>query len=110
MSTLGTPLPCTSVCYASDQLSFLELGECLSKRVKVVVCSPPENERGEPKSSSSSSATKTNIATSSGSSQATVTAAKGAASTVAGGQSVASKAGLVVFGLMAFVSAAGMLL
>lgn len=116
MTATGATLPCTSICYANEQRSFLEIGECLSKRNKIVVCSPPEDQRGEPKSSgsgeskSSSSASATKADTTVVSARPTATAAQGAANTVAGGQGAASKAGLVVFGLMALSSAAGMLL
>ncbi|EUC50873.1 hypothetical protein COCMIDRAFT_80639, partial [Bipolaris oryzae ATCC 44560] len=116
MTATGATLPCTSICYASEQRSFLEIGECLSKRNKIVVCSSPEDQRGEPKSESSgasqsrSSASATKADTTLVSARPTATTAQSAANAVAGGQGAASKAGLVVFGFMALSSAVGMLL
>ena len=127
MSTVGTPLPCTAVCYTADEQSFLELGECLSKRVKMVVCSPPEGQRGEAKSEGSSSASASSAGSSSATasktaevsritgtgtptstSSSTPTQAASKASKLAG-QGAVSKAGLVVFGVLAVTSAVGLL-
>ncbi|USP77031.1 hypothetical protein yc1106_04305 [Curvularia clavata] len=125
ISTVGTPLPCSAVCYTDDEQSFLELGECLSKRVKMVVCSPPEGQRGEAKSEDSSSATKSTggssstaasktaevsriTGTSSPTPTPTPTQASSKASKLAG-QGAVSKAGLIAFGVLAITSVVGVL-
>jgi hypothetical protein len=123
ISTVGTPLPCSAVCYTDDEQSFLELGECLSKRVKMVVCTPPEGQRGEAKSegaSSSSAAGSSSAAASKTAEVSQVTGTKTPTPTPTpteatskasklGGQGTVSKAGLVVFGVLAVTSAVGLL-
>lgn len=123
MGSLGLPLPCTAVCWADGAQSFLDLGRCLSERVEFVVCSPPEEERGqEPEGSSSGASasktsagetqtqTQTESASGTGGAEPTVTDSTGAASAVGGVHVGSTKAGLVVFGLIALGSAAGMFL
>lgn len=135
-SAIGRPLPCTAWCPTTDGQSFLELGECLSKRVEIVICSPPfdeinrnlTNPEGASNSSSSSSSGTTSQSTSTGtmsesapastsgdasasaSGSPSAGASTGAASVVGVSHCGFSKAGLTIFGIMAFGSAAGMFL
>jgi hypothetical protein len=129
-SAMGKPFPCTAMCLAKGGQSFQDLGECLSKRVDVVICSPPFEEIGNatesdaasssvassllPSSSASGSASGSGSvsgsasASASGSSSSAVSA--GAASAVGRVQGSSSKAALAIFGIVAFGSAAGMFL
>lgn len=126
ITPVGKALPCSIMCAADATHSFLEIGDCLSKRVPLVVCSPPEAQRGEPqnsqsesRSSASASATgsktesaapsKTQTQTESKTASPVPPAATGAASSLVGGQTAVSKAGLMLFGLVAMTSVAGML-
>jgi hypothetical protein len=124
-SAMGSPFTCTAFCRTKGGQNFQQLGECLSKRVDVVICSPPYDEIGknttDPDASSSgsvvasqSSASGTMSASASGSSSASASAiaskSTGAASAVGGVQGSSSKAGLVLFGIVALGSAAGMFL
>lgn len=129
-TAMGSPFPCTAMCSASDQQSFLELGECLSKRVDVVICTPPfdeisKNSTDPDTASSSSSAAQSSstgtmsesggaTASSSGDASASASSSNadstGAASAVGVTHGAFSKAGLAVFGIMALGSAAGMYL
>ena len=114
-----------------DGQSFLDLGECLSKRVEIVICSPPfdqiDRNSTDPDAASSGSGSGTAAqstpagtmsesgsasASSDTSASASTSAADstGAASAVGVTQGASSKAGLLLFGIMAFGSAAGMLL
>jgi hypothetical protein len=133
ISAIGSPLPCTAICKTKEGQTFHDLGWCLNERVDVVICSPPAEQRGnatDPDAASSSvgaSQSTTGVAsgtmsgsagvssTVSGSSSASASSASassavstGAASTVGGVQGSTSKAGLVIFGLLALGSAAGM--
>lgn len=124
MGSLGMPLPCTAVCNVDvgDEEGLKRVGECLSKRVEVVVCSDQEgNDDSQSSSSSSSSASagKTSSRVSSGtagasasaSGKATASASTGGAGRGVGGQGGEfSKAGLVVFGVLALGSVVGMLM
>jgi hypothetical protein len=127
MSAMGSPFTCTAFCKTKGGQTFQELGQCLSKRVDVVICSPPYDEIGknatEPDASSSgsvmasqSSASGTTTASasesssSSASASASSTVSTGAASTVGGVQASSSRAGLLIFGIAALGSAAGMFL
>lgn len=127
---MGSPFPCTAMCSASDEQSFLELGECLSKRVDVVICTPPFDEISknstdpDTASSSGSMAQSSSAGTMSESGSATASSSgdasasgspsnadsTGAASAVGVTHGAFSKAGLAVFGIMALGSAAGMFL
>jgi hypothetical protein len=133
-SAMGSPFPCTASCSTTDGQSFLELGECLSKRVDVVICSPPFDQINrnltdpEGASSSGSGSGSMSQSTSSGMMSESGSAAAstggdasasgspssvdstGAASAVGVTHGASSKAGLVVFGIMALGSAAGMFL
>lgn len=111
MTAFGNPGTCTAQCRAEDGQTWQELGECLSKRVEVVVCKPEFGEiaRNETSSSSSSSSS----GSSAHSSTKTTTSASGSATASGSGaaqQSTGSKAGVVLFALLAFGSAAGMFL
>ncbi|CAN9353003.1 unnamed protein product [Alternaria alternata] len=127
----GSPFPCTASCSITDGQSFLDLGECLSKRVEIVICSPPfdqiDGNSTDPDAASSGSGSGTAAqstpagtmsesgsasASSDTSASASTSAADstGAASAVGVTQGASSKVGLLLFGIMAFGSAAGMLL
>jgi hypothetical protein len=127
LTAIGDPFPCTAMCKTTDGQSFLDLGECLSKRVEVVICSPPFDEIGrnstESDASSSSggvtqstssivSATVSGSGTTSGGTSASgsASASTGAANTVTGVQGSSSKAGLMIWGILALGSATGMFL
>ncbi|KAI1515561.1 hypothetical protein L13192_11627 [Pyrenophora tritici-repentis] len=122
MGVLGMPLPCTAVCVieSGDEQTLRRLGECLSKRVGVVVCSDRErmNETESSSSSSSVGETSTSMAASgtaslsaSLSGGATASAATGGAGKGVGVQrGDVSRAGVMVFGILALASAVGMLL
>jgi hypothetical protein len=131
----GSPFPCTASCSTTDDQSFLDLGECLSKRVEIVICSPPFDEINrnltDPDAASSSSSsgsssgtaaqsTSTETMSESGTASASSDASASASTSAAGSTGAASavrvvhgassKAGLLLFGIMAFGSAAGMFL
>ncbi|KAF1946344.1 hypothetical protein EJ02DRAFT_367703 [Clathrospora elynae] len=118
MFAFGSPYTCTAECRAEKGQSFQQLGECLSKRVEVVVCSPQFEEMGgngtEGGGGSSLAAQSTSgKASASASGTASASAARSsmpAASTGGVGQTASLKFGLLVFGTMAVGSAAGMLL
>jgi hypothetical protein len=117
----GSPFPCTASCSITDGQSFLDLGECLSKRVEIVICSPPfdqiDRNSTDPDAASSGSgsgtaaqSTPAGTMSESGSASTSAADSTGAASAVGVTQGASSKAGLLLFGIMAFGSAAGMLL
>jgi len=120
ITSLGSPLPCTAQCFVDGKQTWQDLGQCLSKRVSVVVCKPDSSEIGRDTQSSSrpagSSAPSGNAPASSATrADASPTGSNGAASSVptAAASSVHetfSKAGVVVFALLAVSSAAGMFL
>lgn len=120
-TALGSPFPCTASCSITDGQSFLDLGECLSKRVEIVICSPPfdqiDRNSTDPDAASSGSgsgtaaqSTPAGTMSESGSASTSAADSTGAASAVGVTQGASSKAGLLLFGIMAFGSAAGMLL
>lgn len=120
-TALGSPFPCTASCSITDGQSFLDLGECLSKRVEIVICSPPfdqiDRNSTDPDAASSGSGSGTAAQSTpagtmgeSGSASTSAADSTGAASAVGVTQDASSKAGLLLFGIMAFGSAAGMLL
>jgi hypothetical protein len=117
----GSPFPCTASCSITDGQSFLDLGECLSKRVEIVICSPPfdqiDRNSTDPDAASSGSgsgtaaqSTPAGTMSESGSASTSAADSTGAASAVGVTQGASSKAGLLLFGIMAFGSTAGMLL
>ena len=128
MGVLGMPLPCTAVCEVEDgdEQGLRRVGECLSKRVGVVVCSDRQGGNGtesDGSSSSTSSAGQTSTssraasgtaslgASASSSAGATPSASTGGAGKGFGGQKgEVSKAGLMVFAILALGSAVGMLM
>ncbi|KAF2846802.1 hypothetical protein T440DRAFT_471509 [Plenodomus tracheiphilus IPT5] len=117
LDAFGNPRLCTAQCTPKDGQTWEELGECLSKRVEVVVCKPNQAEiaTGAPqsasgsaaRSSTSASGTQSGSASASGSAQAS---GSSAANSVHAVQATTSKAGLVIFGILALGSAAGMFL
>ncbi|KAH7399624.1 hypothetical protein BKA66DRAFT_398822, partial [Pyrenochaeta sp. MPI-SDFR-AT-0127] len=121
MTASGSPYTCTAQCKAGNGQTWQELGECLSKRVEVVVCKPQFNEiaRNQTDSSASRSSTSGAQSTRSGSSApaasgssggAAPSNATGAASTMGVVHTTSSKLGAAVFVVLAIGSAAGMLL
>ncbi|KAF1832364.1 hypothetical protein BDW02DRAFT_571098 [Decorospora gaudefroyi] len=110
----GDPFPCTALCRAGGGgggggQSVFELGECLSKRVGIVVCSLPlEEDGGEGEGGNAT----VSDAMSSGSASATggLPDSTGGANVVGVVQSSSTMTGLVIFGILAFGSAAGMFL
>jgi len=129
MGVLGMPLPCTAVCEVEDgdEQGLRRVGECLSKRVGVVVCSDrkggngTESDGSSSGSSSSSSAGQTSTSSRAASGTASLSASSSAGATPSastggtskgfGGQKgEVSKAGLMVFGVLALGSAVGMLM
>jgi hypothetical protein len=111
---------CSAQCAVAEGQSWQELGECLSKRVDVVVCKPMAAEMGNGTSSSAASSGKTSGASlvsgtrttagASGSPTAQVSQATGAAGRNDVVNVGGSKMGVVVFGILALGSFAGMLL
>jgi hypothetical protein len=99
MTARGSPNLCSAQCTVGMGQSWQELGECLSKRVEVVVCKPADAEVGN-----GTQATPSRSATGS------VTLSTGAASAVGVGHVGGSKAGVVVFAVLAIGSFAGMLM
>ena len=127
ITAIGKPLPCTAICYVDGgKQTWQELGECLSKRVPVVICKPDSSEIGRDLPASSASASgssrpsgsaQPSAATSAANSSpaasksaASSSAATAAATSVHAAHATFSKAGVVVFALLAVGSAAGMLL
>lgn len=117
MDVMGDPMLCTAQCTPQDGQTWEDLGECLSKRVEVVVCKPDQAEiaTGAPQQASGSAAPSTASAsgTQSGSASASGPAqvsGTSAATSVHAVQANTSKAGLVIFGILALGSAVGMFL
>jgi hypothetical protein len=114
MTAFGSPNVCTAQCRAKDGQTWQELGECLAKRVEVVVCKPPCDEiakNGTTGSSSASSLTASSTASRSGSASSThASGSTGAGSVVAVAHVGISKSAIVVFAVLALGSFAGMLL
>ncbi|KAH7076658.1 hypothetical protein BKA63DRAFT_510472 [Paraphoma chrysanthemicola] len=115
MTAGGSPAPCTAQCVAEDGQTWQELGECLSKKVEVVVCSPRFIEIGRNESTRSvrPSATSSGTLAASGSgsgSGAQASGSTGAASAVEVVHVKGVKAAVGMFVLLAAGSAAGMLL
>ena len=123
MTAFGSPFPCTAQCSVGEGKKWQDVGECLSKRVGVVVCKPRFEEIGNATASSSGggSASASASASSSGgartsgsgsgaSASSSSSVATGAASKGGVVHTTTSKAGLVLFGLLAVGSAVGMLL
>ena len=121
MTPMGSPNPCSVQCAPGAGQTWEELGKCLSERVEVVVCKPAAAEIGDDAdqnaSQSSGSAAQTSAMMSS-SASAAASASSGApaqASTAAASSNMVvhattSKVGVALFALLAFGSAAGMLL
>ena len=116
MTAFGSSGTCTAQCKAEDGQTWQELGECLSKRVEVVVCKPEFAEIGRNESQASGSASASASVSVSGSGSATgsgvaqQSTGAAASTTVGVVHATVSKAGIVVFAILAFGSAAGMLL
>jgi hypothetical protein len=113
MTAFGSPNVCTAQCRAKDGQTWQELGECLAKRVEVVVCKPPFEiaKNGTTGSSSGSSMTASSTVSGSGSASSThASGSTGAGSVVAVAHVGNSKSAIVVFALLALGSFAGMLL
>jgi len=100
------PQPCVAQCVASGQ-TWRELGECLGKRVDVVVCKARDGEGGAASGSVSSTASASASVNGSG---AEASSSTGAASVTGVTHVGGSKAAAVLFGTLAVVSFAGMLL
>jgi hypothetical protein len=126
MTAGGSPNLCTAQCAAGEGQTWQELGECLSKRVEVVVCKPAFEEIGRNGTSGSSGVasrtqtqtqtqTRTSSVVASGSGSATGSASHPVASTGAGSavgvvHVGGSKAGVMLFAVLAVGSFAGMML
>ncbi|RMZ66720.1 hypothetical protein GMOD_00002082 [Pyrenophora seminiperda CCB06] len=116
MGVIGMPLPCTAVCEVDggDDEGLRRVGECLSGRVGVVVCSDRQGGNETESSSSSSgsaghmSTSKVASATASLSASASSSGKATASASTEGGEF--SKSGLMVFGILALGSAVGMLM
>jgi hypothetical protein len=120
MTAGGSPNICSAQCSVGNEQTWQELGECLSKRVEVVVCKPQFLEMGDDGNGSgngtrsSASGTQTRTSSESGSASASATSqvspstGAGSANTVVhvGG----SKAGVAVFAVLVLGSFAGMML
>jgi hypothetical protein len=113
---------CTGVCRVGEGQTGKEVGECLAKRVEVVVC-----KLGEGEVASASSVMSSRVASSTGSSagstrSASASASRSASASTAASQSASagnavgvvnvahSKVGAVVFGMLAMGAFAGMML
>jgi hypothetical protein len=107
---------CSAQCSVGDEQTWQDLGECLSKRVEVVVCSPRWLEIGRNDTSSGTrSGTAGQSGTSVSGSASTSMAGQSSPSTGAAGMNAVahvggSKTGAVVFGLLAMGSFVGMML
>jgi len=114
MTAFGNPNACTAQCRVSGDQTWQQLGECLAKRVEVVVCKPPFGEiakNGTTGSSSGSSMSASSTASGAGSASSThASGPTGAGSIVAVAHVGSSKSAVVVFGVLALGSFAGMLL
>lgn len=111
MTAFGSPGTCTAQCRAEDGQSWQDLGECLSKRVEFVVCKPQYIEIGRNNTQQSSTQSSgTPAASGASSSTGVLQASTGGASSVDVVHATTSKAGLLVFGILALGSAAGMFL
>lgn len=112
ITAFGSPGTCTAQCRAEDGQTWQELGECLSKRVEIVVCKPQFSEigRNNTQQSSVSGAQSSPTRAASGASSGVLQASTGGASSLDAAHATFSKAGLVVFGILALGSAAGMFL
>lgn len=109
MVAFGSPMPCTAQCKPKDGQTWQELGECLSKKVEVVVCKPAYAEI--PRASTSQSASNSHAhSTVPWAGSASSPGHSGGATSAFSAQATSSKAALVVFGILALGSAAGMLL
>jgi len=113
----GTPNPCIAQCVAGVGQTWQELGECLSKRVEVVVCKPAVGEIGDGRTGSATGSQTTSgalgsatlVASGSGTGSQ-VLGSTGAGSVVGVEHVRGSKAVVVVFGVLAFGSFAATLL
>lgn len=127
LNAFGYPNLCSAQCIVDEGQSWQEVGECLSKRVDVVICKPREEEIRKPTSSSeaggsqsrtssaasasgSGSAAAGSSASGSGSGSASVPPATGAGNVVGVVHVGGSKVGVVLFAMMAVGSFAGMML
>lgn len=120
MNAFGNPFLCSAQCTPKEGQTFQELGECLSKRVQYVVCKPARAEIGNgtqtaSRSSASSAQSTSASGTASGSASRSASASGSAAASQSTGaasavQATTSKAGFMVFGVLALGTFAGMLL
>jgi hypothetical protein len=105
---------CTAQCRTKDAQTWQELGECLAKRVEVVVCKPPFDEiakNGTNETSGSSGTTASRTASRSGSTSSThASGSTGAGNVVAVAHVGNPKSAMMVFVILAVGSFAGMLL
>ncbi|KAF2831162.1 hypothetical protein CC86DRAFT_135546 [Ophiobolus disseminans] len=116
----GTPNPCTAQCVAGNGQTWQELGECLNKKVQVVVCKPADGEIARSSSGGAASQTSSGVGsatTGRPSGTASGSASGGQASAYIGAGSMVgvahvggSKTAVVVFCILAVGSFAGMLL
>ncbi|KAH8732986.1 hypothetical protein GQ44DRAFT_721216 [Phaeosphaeriaceae sp. PMI808] len=114
----GSPNVCTVDCVAENGQTWQELGECLSKRVEVVICKPDFSEIGRNRTGESSARSSTpanQSRSSSGTGSATnsptqTSQSRGAGSTVSVTHISGSKAAAVLFAVMAVGSFMGMVL
>ncbi|KAH4118776.1 hypothetical protein HBI04_043910 [Parastagonospora nodorum] len=120
MDAGGHPDLCTAQCAAGEGQTWQEMAECLSKRVEVVVCKPAsggffENGTRSTGYGSSGVASQTRTSSASGSGSATgstsqTSGSAGAGSTVGIMHVGGSKAGVMLFAVLAIGSFAGMML
>lgn len=122
MTAMGEPNLCSAQCTVGQDQTWQDLGECLSKRVNVVVCKPRLEEIGKPAASGSSAASgsRTSSAGASASGSASRSASgsgSGSVAPVTGAGNVVgvvhvggSKTGVALFVMLAFGSFAGMML
>jgi hypothetical protein len=103
---------CTGVCRVGQGQTAKEVGECLAKRVEVVVCKLGEGEAASAWSSSVASSTGGSIGSATRAASASAAASQSAsAGNAVGVVNVAhSKAGAVVFGMLAMGAFSGMIL
>lgn len=118
---MGSPNLCSAQCTVGEGQTWQEVGECLSKRVDVVICKPRQEEIGRATTSSGTSGSRTSSAASASGSQGAASSASGSASGSAapatGGANAVGvvhvggpKAGVVLFAMLAVGSFAGMML
>lgn len=117
MTAFGEPNLCSAQCTVGEGEGWQDVGECLGKRVDVVICKPRQEEIGSVVASSSASGMSSGSVSGSATRSASGSASgSGSAPPSTGGGNVGvvhvngSKTGVVLFAVLAVGSFAGMML